>query len=58
MYLVLLSALLFVCVTAFSRYQGLFKAGSMGFGQLMAFLLYVAFWLVPSLAMAVGYWLA
>jgi hypothetical protein len=58
MALLLISLLLFIGVTTFCRSQGLFRAGSMGFGQLCAFLLYVAVWLVPSLAMAVGYWLA
>jgi hypothetical protein len=57
MALAIISALLFACVTAFSRSQGLFKAGSMGFGQLMAFALYVFVWLIPSLAMLVGHWI-
>lgn len=55
---ILISALLFTLVTAFCRHEGMFEEGSMGIGQLFAGLLYAFAWVLPSLAMFIGVWLA
>lgn len=55
---ILFSAILFFCVTALCRYHGLFDSGSMGIGRLFAFGLYLFGWVLPSLCLFVGLWVA
>jgi len=52
-----ISLVLFILVTSFCKRQGLFDAGSMGFGQLCAFVLYAVVWALPTLAMLAGHFI-
>jgi multisubunit Na+/H+ antiporter MnhE subunit len=53
--ILVLSALLLGGVTHWCASQGLFAPGSMGFGFLIAFVVYAVFWLLPTAAIT-GAW--